>query len=425
MIPALLFGVFLALIFLGIPIAFSLLLASSAVVLVQDNLNMMVVAQRFFASNDSFPFMAIPFFMLAGEVMTAGGASKRLVNLAAVFVGWITGGLAMVVTLTGMFFASLSGSSAATTAAIGGVLIPAMKEKGYDREFTAAIVAAAGTTGIVIPPSITMVVFGVATQTSITKLFVGGILPGILMGLSMMGVTYFRAKKRNYAGEQGKSAKENLATFAEGLWALLMPIIILGGIYGGVFTATESAVVAVLYGLIIGLFVYKELKLKDLPNVMLKALTGSAVVMIIMNAAGLFGWVLTSDMIPQKIAYAIAAFTTNKFLVMILVNIFLLFVGTFLNASAAVVILAPILLPILTSVGYDPVFVGVIMVVNMAIGCITPPVGVDLFVAQTISGVSIERITKAILPLLGILIVDLLILILFPQIVLFLPSFMG
>ena len=424
MITAILFGVFLSLIFFGVPIAFALMLASAAVVLVQD-MSLMVVAQRFFTSNDSFPFMAIPFFMLAGEVMTAGGASKRLVNLAAVFVGWITGGLAMVVTLTGMFFASLSGSSAATTAAIGGVLIPAMEEKGYDKDFTAAIVAAAGTTGIVIPPSITMVVFGVATQTSITQLFVGGILPGILMGVSMMVLTYVRAKKRNYAGIPSKSAKENLTTFREGLWALLMPVIILGGIYGGIFTATESAVVAVLYGLIIGLFVYKELKLKDLPQVLFKSLTGSAVVMIIMNAAGLFGWILTADQIPQKIALGIAALTTDKYLVMILVNIFLLFVGTFLNASAAVVILAPILLPILVSVGYDPVFVGVIMIVNMAIGCITPPVGVDLFVAQTISGVSIERITRAILPLLGILILDLLILIFFPQIVLFLPSLMS
>ena len=424
MITAILFGVFLSLIFLGIPIAFALMLASATVVLVQD-MSLMVVAQRFFTSNDSFPFMAIPFFMLAGEVMTAGGASKRLVNLAAVFVGWITGGLAMVVTLTGMFFASLSGSSAATTAAIGGVLIPAMEEKGYDKDFTAAIVAAAGTTGIVIPPSITMVVFGVATQTSITQLFVGGILPGILMGVSMMVLTYVRAKKRNYAGIPSKSTKENLTTLREGLWALLMPVIILGGIYGGIFTATESAVVAVLYGLIIGLFVYRELKLKDLPQVLFKSLTGSAVVMIIMNAAGLFGWILTADQIPQKIALGIAALTTDKYLVMILVNIFLLFVGTFLNASAAVVILAPILLPILVSVGYDPVFIGVIMIVNMAIGCITPPVGVDLFVAQTISGVSIERITRAILPLLGILILDLLILIFFPQIVLFLPSLMG
>lgn len=424
MISALLFGVFVVLIFFGVPIAFSLMLASSAVVLAQGS-SLILVAQRFFTSNDSFPFMAIPFFMLAGEIMTAGGASKRLVNLAGVFVGWITGGLAMVVTLTGMFFASLSGSSAATTAAIGGVLIPAMKEKGYDKEFTAAIVAAAGTTGIVIPPSITMVVFGVATQTSITKLFVGGILPGILMGVSMMGVTYFRAKKRNYAGEPSKGAKENIRIVRDGLWALFMPIIILGGIYGGVFTATESAVVAVVYGLFIGLFIYKELTLKKLPDVMIKSLTGSAVVMIIMNAAGLFGWILTADMIPQKIAYAIAAFTSNKYLIMILINIFLLFVGTFLNASAAVVILAPILLPILTTVGYDPVFVGVVMVVNMAIGCITPPVGVDLFVAQTISGVSIVRITKAILPLMGVLVIDLLLLIFFPQIVLFLPSFMG
>ena len=424
MITALLFGVFLTVIFLGVPIAFGLMLGSTAVVLAQDS-SLLLVAQRFFTSNDSFPFMAIPFFMLAGEVMTAGGASKRLVEMAGVFVGWITGGLAMVVTLTGMFFASLSGSSAATTAAIGGVLIPAMEQKGYDRDFTAAIVAAAGTTGIVIPPSITMVVFGVATQTSITKLFVGGILPGILMGVSMMAVTYFRAKKRNYAGEPSKGTAENIRIMTDGLWALLMPIIILGGIYSGVFTATESAVVAVVYGLCIGLFIYKELKLKDMPKVILKAVTGSAVVMIIMNSAGLFGWILTADMIPQKIAYAIEAFTTNKYLIMILVNIFLLFVGTFLNASAAVVILAPILLPILSNIGYDPVFVGVIMVVNMAIGCITPPVGVDLFVAQTISGVSIMRITKAILPLMSILILNLFILIFFPQIVLFLPSFMG
>ncbi len=425
MVSGLLFSVFLSLIAIGVPIAFSLMFASAAVVVVQGDIPLMLVAQRFFTSNDSFPLMAIPFFMLAGEIMSAGGASRKLVNLASVFVGWITGGLAMVVTLTGMFFAALSGSSAATTAAIGSILIPSMKEKGYDNEFTAAIVAAAGTTGIVIPPSITMVVFGVATQTSITKLFTGGILPGILMGVSMMAVTYFQSKKRGYLGEPRKNTKEKAVILRDGLWALLMPIIILGGIYGGIFTATESAVVAVLYGLLIGLFVYKELDIKKLPQIMLKAITGSAGVLIIMNAAGLFSWILTSNQIPQKIAFAIASFSTNKYLIMLLVNLLLLFVGTFLNASAAVIILAPILLPILTKVGYDPVFVGVIMVVNMAIGCITPPVGVDLFVAQTISGVSIERITKAVLPMIGILLIDLLILIFVPQIILFLPSLMG
>ena len=418
------FVVLLFVILIGMPIAFALLLSSTAFVALQGTDPVMLVAQRFFVSNDSFPLMAIPFFMLAGEIMSESGVSRRLVNVASVCVGWITGGLVMVVTLTGMFFAAMSGSSAACTAATGSILIPAMKEKGYKPEFTAAAVAAAGVVGIVIPPSITMVVFGVATQTSVTQLFTAGIIPGIIMGLSMMVVNYFLSKKHGYVGEPLKSAKETWAILKEGIWALMTPVIILGGIYRGIFTATESAVVAVVYVLIVGFFVYRELEIKKLPTIMLKTITGSAVVLIIMNAAGLFGWILTANQVPQKVAIAIAEYTTNRYLIITLVNLMLLVVGCFINASPAVIMLAPIITPVLVGLGYDPVFIGVLIVINLSIGCITPPVGVDLFVAQSISGVSIGRITVAILPLMGILLLDLIIFTFFPQIILFLPSLM-
>ncbi len=424
MIGFVLFGALALFLVLNVPIAVALGLATTTSILYDDRLPMTLIVQRIFVSNDSFPLLAIPFFMLAGSVMSSGGVSTRLVAFANSLVGWLTGGLAMVVTLTSMFFAAISGSSAATCAAIGSTMIPAMKEKGYDKEFSAAVIAASGTTGIVIPPSVTMVVYGVIAGVSIGDLFIGGVGPGVLMGLSMMLLIYFMAKKRGYVGEKRANAKQIITTFKDSIWGLLMPVIILGGIYGGIFTPTEAAAVAAIYGLVVGLFIYKELKLKDLPQIITSAIISTAVVMFIMDAAGLFSWIITSNRIPQNLAAYFLEVTKNPNIIMLFINILLLIVGTFLNASAAVIILAPILVPVITSVGIDPVFFGVVMTVNMAIGTITPPVGVDLFVAQTVSGVSLERITKLIWPFMLILIVDLLLITYIPQIVMFLPNLM-
>lgn len=425
MTPIIVFGSFALFLILSVPIAISLGLAAVLGLFVDGSIPMAVVGQRIFAANNSFALLAVPFFMFAGAVMTEGGISKRLVNFAYSLVGSVTGGLAMVATMTAMFFAAISGSSAATTAAVGSSLIPAMREKGYDDEFSAAVVAAAGTTGIVIPPSTALVVYGVAAGASIGKLFLGGFIPGIMMGLAMMIVIYFISKKKGYERSERVPFKEVIKTFVDAIWGILMPVIILGGIYGGIFTPTESAAIASFYGLFVTIFIYKEITIKNIPRIIIKAVVSTAVIMFILGGAGLFGWLLVANRIPQQMATLMLSITDSPILIMMLINVLLLFVGTFLNATAAISILVPVLLPVITAVGIDPIAFGVIMTVNLAIGCITPPVGVDLFVAQSISGVRIEKISKAVFPLLFALILVLLLITIFPQLILFIPELMG
>ncbi|MCX7786420.1 MAG: TRAP transporter large permease [Spirochaetes bacterium] len=406
---------------LNIPIAVALGLASMVAVLV-SGMPLTVLIQRMVTSNDSFPLMAIPFFMLAGTIMTYGGVSKRLVAFADSIVGWMTGGLGLVSSLSGMFFSAISGSSAATTAAVGTVLFPEMEKRKYDRTFSAAILAAAGETGIIIPPSVVMVVYGVIAGCSIGDLFLGGFGPGILMGTSMCFLIYFASKKRGYTGNPFTGFKNVLKSFWGALWGLLMPLIILGGIYGGIFTPTEAAAIAVVYGLIVGFFVYKDLKVSHLPKIFEKSIVATAVVMLIMNTAGLFSWLITREQIPVMLANYFVSISRSSLAFLMLVNVLLLIAGMFLNASAAVTILAPILVPIATSFGIDPVFFGVLMTCNLAIGCLTPPVGVDLFVASTISGVSMAKISKAIIPFILILVLDLILITYIPEITMWLPS---
>jgi C4-dicarboxylate transporter DctM subunit len=426
MIVSLLFISFAIFIFINIPIAVALGLATMLAA-IGSGLPLTLIVQRMYASNDSFPLMAIPFFMLAGSVMTNGGVSRRLVEFADALVGWMTGGLGIVANLAGMFFAAISGSSAATTAAVGGVVFPEMEKRGYERSFAACTVAAAGMTGILIPPSVTMVVYGVIAGVSIGDLFLGGFGPGILMGLSMCVVVYFISKRRGYKGvrisERAGTAKTNVVkAFLSAVWGLLMPIIILGGIYGGIFTPTEAAAVAVVYGLFVGFFIYKDLKMKDIPKILTESVIGTAVVMFIMNAAGLFSWLITREQIPVHLANYFVSLTHNPTVFLMLVNVLLLIAGMFLNASAAVTILAPILVPVAMAMGIDPVFFGVLMVANLAIGCLTPPVGVDLFVAASVSKVSIEKISKQIVVFLVVLLFDLILLTYVPGITMWLPN---
>jgi len=416
----LLIFLFMLLTLVGVPVAFSLCLSVSFL-LVKLNLPQVMVAQMMYMGFDSFSFMAVPFFMLAGAFMSAGGVTRRLVNFAQSIVGSLTGGLAQVVAVSGMFFAAISGSSAATTAAIGSTMIDEMVKKGYDREFATGVVAAGGTVGIVIPPSITMVVYGVVAGVSIGELFVGGFAPGFLMGITMCFVSYFIARKKGWAGEGKFSWKRVWVSFKDSFFALLTPVIIIGGIYGGIFTPTEAAAVAAVYGILVGMFIYKELKLKDFPEILFKAVISSTIIMFIVGAANVFGWMLTNLQLPQRIAREVIAIIKTPALFLIAVNIILLIAGTMVNASAAVVILTPIFLPIVHSFGIDPVFFGVLMVVNLAIGCITPPVGLDLFVASAITKVPIERVVKATLPFLYALLLDLLLLTFVPQIILFVP----
>ena len=424
MITTILFIVLIILLVARVPVAVALGAASVIALLVDGDIPLIVVGQRMIAANDSFPLLAVPFFMFAGAIMTQGGLSRRLVNFAQSIVGSLRGGLAMVATVAAMFFAAISGSSAATTAAVGASLIPAMKEKGYAEDFSAATVAAAGTTGLVIPPSTALVVYGVVTGTSIGELFLGGFIPGILMGLALMTVIYIMATKRGYKGEARASLATVGKTFVEAIWGIMMPVIILGGIYGGIFTPTESAAVACVYGLFVSMVIYREVKVTDIMKIVKSAIFATAITLFILATAGLFGWFLVANNIPQQMAAAMTAISRNPIVIVMIINVFLLFVGMFLNVTAAISILAPIFFPIVVGLGVDPVAFGVIMTVNLAIGCITPPVGVDLFVAQSISGISLERISKAALPFLLALIVVLVLISVFPQLITIIPSTM-
>ncbi len=406
----------------GASIGVGLALSSAIVLYAIIDMPLIVVVQRMFTSVDSFSFMAVPFFMLAGAFMSAGGVTKRIVDFSMALVGALAGGLALVVAVAGMFFAALSGSSAATTAAIGSAMIDEMEKRGYPRSFAAAVVASGGTVGIVIPPSITMVVYGSIANTSIADLFLGGFAPGILMGLSMCLVSWVIAKKQGYKGEGQFSIMRALRSFRECFWALMMPVIILGGIYGGIFTPTEAAAVAAVYGALVGFFIYKELTLKDIPKTLLSAAYNTTMIMFVVGAANVFGWILTNAQVPHALAQNFTHLTNSPIVFLMLVNVLLLFIGTLINASAAVVILTPILLPVALSMGIDPMFFGVLMVVNLAIGCITPPVGLDLFIVSSITGISIDKVTAKVMPYLLILLADLVILTYIPSIITFLPN---
>lgn len=414
-------GGFLALTLVGVPVAFSLTLSVSMCLYLFTNTPQVVLTQVMYSGIDSFSFMAVPFFMLAGAFMTAGGVTSRLVSFSQSLVGSFTGGLAQVVTVSGMFFAAISGSSAATTAAIGTTMVDEMERNGYEREKATGIVAAAGTVGIVIPPSITLVVYGVVAGVSIGDLFIGGFVPGALMGLAMCLVSWFYAKKHNLTSSQKFSVRNVFSSFKESFWALMTPVIIIGGIYGGIFTPTEAAAVAAVYGIFVGFFIYKELSLKDVPKIIFNAVIGTTIIMFIVGTAKVFGWLITNLQIPHHIGAYMVSITDSPFLFLLMMNVLLLVIGTLINASAAVVILTPIFLPVAVTLGIDPLFFGVLMVVNLAIGCITPPVGLDLFVASAITNVPIERVMRATMPYLGALLAVLLFLTLFPDVILFLP----
>ena len=421
MTVTILFIAFAILLVMNVPIAVALGLATGLSIL-YSGLPLPLLVQRMVVANDSFPLMAIPFFILAGSAMTYGGVSKRLVAFADSLVGWMTGGLGIVAKLTGVFFSAISGSSAATTAAVGSVLFPEMDKRGYERSFSAAIIAAAGETGIIIPPSVPLVVYGVIAGVSIGDLFLGGVTPGLFMGLSLCFLIYYISKKRGYGGEKFKGVRNIWTSFRDAAWGLAMPVIILGGIYGGIFTPTEAAVVAVAYGLFVGFFIYKDLKISHLPQVFETTVIGTAIVMFIMNAAGLFSWVITREQFPDRLAAYFVSLTTNPIVFLMLINLLLFVIGCFINASAAITILTPILVPIVIQLGIDPIFFGVIMATNLAIGCLTPPVGVDLFVASSISGVSIAKISRSILSFIAMLIVLQVIVTYFPSITMWLPK---
>ena len=412
---------------LGFPIWTVLASASFIALTLGSNTPLIVVVQRMFTATDSFPILAVPLFMIAGNLMETGGISKRLINFCNAILGSLTGGLAMAAVLTCMFFAAISGSGPATVAAIGGIMIPEMERAGYDKAFSAAVMAVAGAIGVIIPPSIPMVNFGVVGSVSISTLFAAGFGPGFVVGIALMIVCYFTAKKHGY-GELSKqpfSIANILTKMKEAFWALMMPVIILGGIYGGIFTPTEAAAVAVIYGFVVGLFIYREMKLSTLPPLFMSAGKSTAMVMMIIASASGFGWILTAERIPDVIAAAMLSISDSKIVILLLINLMLLVVGCLMETTAAIIILTPIFLPIVTQLGVHPVHFGLIMVVNLAIGMSTPPLGVNLFVACGIAKITIEEIIKAIVWLLVANITALFLITYIEPISLTIPRMMG
>lgn len=413
-----LFGVFL----LGAPICFSLGLVSLGGVVV-SGFDPLVVVQRMFTGADSIALIAIPLFMLAGELMFRGGMSTRMVNFADTLLGHFPSGLAMVSILACMFFAAITGSAIAATAAIGGIMIPLMREKGYENTFSAPLLACGGSIGPIIPPSIPLLIYGVMANVSVGDLFIGGFVPGILMGVGLMVYSYIVGKKRNYKGrEQRASLKEILRSGKDALLALIMPVIIIGGIMSGKFTATESGAIAVFYALVVGMLVYRELHIKDLFDVFVKCAKATGQVLIVVAFASLFTWIITVNQVPQQVSAFLSANINSKFLMLLVINVILLIAGTFIDTTSALVIFAPLFIPLVQSFGVDLVHFGLIMAVNLTIGMCTPPLGVCLFVSGSIAKVSLKQQMRDLLPMLCVLLVVLLLITYVPQTVLFLPN---
>ncbi|MDN5323526.1 MAG: C4-dicarboxylate transporter, DctM subunit [Clostridia bacterium] len=417
------FGV---LVVLNIPLAIGMGLASLLALAITQKVPLFLIAQRMFTGLDSFPLLAIPLFMIAGRLMERGGISRRLINLASNIVGSVAGGLAMVSILACMFFAAISGSSPATVVAIGSIMVPAMIKAGYDKDFSVALMAAAGTIGVIIPPSIPFVTYGITMNTSIGDLFMAGVIPGIIMGISLMGVCYVIAKKRGYKGTGRPTFKKLMASLKDSIWGLMMPLIILGGIYGGIFTPTEAATVACVYSLIVGFFIYKELTYEETIKSFSEAGVTSAMVMLIIATATAMGWIMTTEQIPIKIATAISNIAHSPIILLLLINIILLITGCLMELNAAIIILGPIFLPLVMQFNIDLIHFGVIMVVNMTIGLLTPPLGVNLFVAGSLlKEVTFKQIVKASFVFLMVLIVDLFLFTYLPDLSLFLVNFFS
>ena len=423
MVAAVLFIALVVTLVLNMPVGIAIGVSSLCAILADGRISSLYIVQQLVTSADSFPLMAIPLFILAGELMGAGGVSKRLLNVCNVFLGRFTGGLATVTIVLCMFFAAVSGSGPATVAAIGSMVIPTMLDKGYSKSFTLALIATAGSIGVIIPPSIPMVIYGVSTSTSISSLFMAGFLPGILIGFSLIVVSYLYCKKQGWKGDERKyTAKEKLAAIWDAKWALLNPIIILGGIYAGIFTPTEAAAVAAVYAFICRAFIYREFNIKEMFATIGNACNTTGTTMVIIGCATAFTKILTIEKIPGAITNGIINFTDNKILILLLINVLLLIVGCFMDTTPAMMVLAPILLPIAAQFGVDPIHFGIVMVVNLAIGFITPPLGINLFVASRVGRSDLETVCSGIIKFILVMVVDLLLITFIPAISMTLPN---
>lgn len=389
----------LVLLAIGVPIFISLGLAATVLWFTEyQTFEFIMMFQKMFTGMDVFTLMAIPFFMLAGELMNTGGLSKRLVNFAQKSIGWVHGGLGFATILSSMLIAAILGSASASAAMIGMIMIPEMVQRGYKDDYSAALVATSGSIGPIIPPSIPLIIYGVIAQLSISKLFVSGYIPGVLIGLFFMIYNYRFAKKNKYPAESKPTLNEFLISFKQALLTLFLPVIIMGGILGGIFTPTEAGVVAVVYALVIGMVVYREISIKDLFKIFLKAANSSAMILMVMAVASFLSWIFTMQRIPFLISEVIFSITKNPLVFLSIINILMIVVGMFLDAVSALTIMTPVLLPVSLALGIDPILFGVMMTVNLSIGVLTPPVGLNLFVTSSISKVGVLRVSKATIP---------------------------
>ncbi|HHV58184.1 MAG TPA: TRAP transporter large permease [Firmicutes bacterium] len=421
---ALLLILFFALVFLRVPIAVSLGLAGMVIISI-TGLGTQMFAPVFFANISKFSLLAIPFFILAGVLMGRVGISDKIIRLISLLVGPIRGGLAIVTVITALFWGAVSGSGPATVAALGTILIPGMVEAGYDKGFAAALMSASSGLAIIIPPSIAFVVYGVITGASIGQLFIAGIIPGILVGLFLIVVAFFISAARGYGGDRFGKLAEVWQAFKEAFWGLIAPVIILGGIYGGIFTPTEAAAVAVFYGLFVGLFIYRTVTFQTLYDLLIESSVSSAVVMLVVAFAGIFAWAMTALGVVEKISQFAIALTSNQYVLLLIINIILFIAGMLLDAISIYYLLLPLLMPVMAHFGWDPIWFGVMMTVNLAIGQITPPVAVNLYVGANIARISMDDISRAVVPFVIAAFLALLVIAYVPGISLWLPHLMA
>jgi C4-dicarboxylate transporter DctM subunit len=417
-----LFIMLLVFMLIGMPIAVALGLSSVLTIMFFGEGSLASMALKLLNTADHFTLLSIPFFILSGAFMTTGGVARRMVLFANACIGHLRGGLGMASVLACMLFAAVSGSSPATVVAVGSIVIAGMVKSGYTKEFAAGVICNAGTLGILIPPSIVLVVYAAATGTSVGELFLAGVIPGIVLGLMMMIAIYVRARMLNLPLQPRATFSEVLVAGRNSLWGILLLVIILGGIYGGIFTPTEAAAVAAVYAFIIAVFVYRDINLKQVPKVLLEAAKVTVMLMFLIANALLFAYVLTTERIPQEIAEYILAMGLSPWQFLIIVNLLLLLAGNFMEPTGIILILAPILLPIAEQLGINPVHLGIIMVVNLEIGMVTPPVGLNLFVTAGITGMSIMQVVRAALPWLSVLLVFLVIVTYIPDLSMWLPN---
>ncbi len=399
----LLFGLFLLFVVIGVPIAIAIG-ASTLAAIHFAGVPHIVVPQQMFSGINSFALVAIPMFILAGDIMAKGQVSERIVAFADAIFGFLRGGLSIVAVMAGMFFAAISGSSAATTAAVGSSLVPELRRKGYEPASAASLIAASGTIGVVIPPSVPMIIYAVIAQESISRLFLAGILPGIFMGGALMMIAVVQGYRRAYPRGTPFSPLVIWRTFRAAFWGLMTPVIILGGIFSGVFTPSEAAVIAVNYALFVSLFIYRDLRLRDLYPLLIRSATTTAVIMFVIAASAALSWALSRWQVPGQIAGYVLGLSTDPYLVLLLILLLILLTGVFIETASALIILTPILLPLALQLGIDAVHFGIIIVVGLAIGMITPPVAINLYVASSVTGIGLERIAWSVLPYLAALI---------------------